>query len=285
MKNTQPIDFPGIENILKNINLYKKKFLEDSVIVFRNANLTYDEQSYFHNELSKLLNYNIILKEDNKADMYLENHAKTILTKSAQKDEILLSWHLEHVYYKNPIVISTWNMTKFKTDNENGKTYFLDCEKAYNEMPEDWKNFLSQCRVSQSLKQGPKETIEWDSGRTKNSDKDWKENNYCPVSEHWITENPTLRLAIIKEDSSILYTLVSVDDRDPTELEVELFEEIIAWFAKYVYTNEDERIVHKWQEGDLLIVDIFKLAHAVTGGFNPEDREFIGMWGYKNLKD
>jgi alpha-ketoglutarate-dependent taurine dioxygenase len=285
MKNTQPIDFPGIENILKNIDLYKKKFLKDSVIVFRNANLTYDEQSYFHNELSKLLNYNIILKEDNKADMYLENHAKTILTKSAQKDDILLSWHLEHVYYKNPIVISTWNMTKFTTDSENGKTYFLDCEKAYNEMPEDWKNFLIRCKVSQSLKQSPDIPTKWDSERTKIADKDWQENNYCPVSKHWITENSTLRLAIVKEDSSILYTLVSVDDRDPTELEIKLFEEIFTWFAKYVYTNEDEKIVHKWKQGDLLIVDIFKLAHAVTGGFNPDDREFIGMWGYKNLKD
>ena len=33
----------------------------------------------------------------------------------------------------------------------------------------------------------------------------------------------------------------------------------------------------------LVIPDLFKLAHAVTGGFKSEDREFRGIWGYKNI--
>jgi hypothetical protein len=40
-------------------------------------------------------------------------------------------------------------------------------------------------------------------------------------------------------------------------------------------------MVHRWQQGDLIIPDMFKLAHAVTGGFKSEDREFRGIWAYQ----
>lgn len=264
MKYTEPIDFPGMESIKENIDLYKKKFLDDSIIVFRNANLTYDEQSSFHYELSKLFNYNVLFIENNKLDNYVENHSKRTSIGTAQKDDILLPWHVEHSYYKNPIVISTWNMVKFTTDSENGKTYFLDCEYAYNAMSEEWQNFLTRCKiniVSNKIK--------------------YNFNDYCPVSKHWVTEKPVIRMPIIN-DSSKITALISVDDKKPTESEEKLFEEICNWFGNYVYTNEEEKITHKWQQGDLLVVDIFKLAHAVGGGFTPQDREFIGMWGYKD---
>ena len=46
--------------------------------------------------------------------------------------------------------------------------------------------------------------------------------------------------------------------------------------------DESIRIVHDWKQGDLVLMDAFKLAHAVTGGFKPEDREFTGIWGYRD---
>lgn len=267
MKNTEIIEFPGIQNVLDNIDIYKKKFLKDSLIVFRNANLTYEDQSFFHAELAKRLNYNILISPENKADKYIENHSKRRLIDVAKQDDILLGWHVEHVYYKNPIVISTWNMTKFTTNSENGKTYFVDCEKAYNEMPEHWRNFLARCKVNNP------------------GDNSWNTiSEYPVVKNHWITGNPVLRL-VIKLNKDDISNLVSVDDKDPTSAEKEFFEEISVWLGDYVYNNEEARIVHKWQQGDILMVDIFKLAHAVTGGFKPEDREFIGMWGYKDPKD
>jgi alpha-ketoglutarate-dependent taurine dioxygenase len=80
----------------------------------------------------------------------------------------------------------------------------------------------------------------------------------------------------------VLYSLVSYKGETPTAEQRQKFSEIFNWIDDYVKNNDDNRIVHKWQQGDLLFSDIFKLMHAVTGGFNPEDREFIGIWGYAN---
>lgn len=263
MINTQPIEFPGLQEVLGNSDLYKQKLLDDSIIVFRNANLTYDDQSFFHAELGKFFNYSII-KRGTKTDNYIENHSAREWIETAGTNDILLPWHIEHLYYRNPIVISTWNMTKFTTDNENGKTYFIDSEQAYNLMPEEWKLFLNSCKIN-----NPNEEI------NDNAD------DFSPIVNHWITGNKMIRLAP-RENRTSGTTLRSVNDREPTELEKELFEEIFIWFGNYVYNNEENRIVHRWQQGDLLIVDIFKMAHSVTGGFDPADREFIGMWGYQN---
>ena len=267
MNYTQPIEFPGIQAILDNVELYKHKFLDESIIVFRNANLSYDDQSFLHAELGKLFNYNVDIAEGEKTAKYIENHSERPLIETATSDDILLPWHLEHLYSGNPKVISTWNMTKFTTDNENGKTYFIDCGKAYNAMPEEWKIFLNVCKINNP-----------------NPETDENLDNFSPVVSHWINDGLLLRLAPRKNKDSGT-TLRSVYDREPTELEKTLFEEIFTWFGNYVYDNEEERIVHKWEQGDLLVVDIFKLAHAVTGGFSPADREFIGMWGFKNPND
>ena len=116
--------------------------------------------------------------------------------------------------------------------------------------------------------------------QNKNNKNDRNLNDFPLVSKHWITGNPVFRITIRKNKIS-LNTLKFVDGKKPTGLQQKLFKEIFAWFGDYVYDNKKERIVHEWKQGDLLIADIFKLAHAVTGGFKPEEREFIGMWGYK----
>lgn len=267
MKYTQPVEFPGIQEVLDNVEVYKQKFLDDSIIVFRNANLSYDDQSFLHAQLGPLLGYYIDTEGDDKTSRYIENHSERPLIETATAGDILLPWHIENLYSGNPKVFSTWNMTKFTTDIENGKTYFIDCEKAYNAMPEEWKIFLDVCKINNP-----------------NIATDENLDDFSPVANHWMNSNLLLRLAPRKNKDSGT-TLRSVYDREPTELEKTLFEEIFTWFGNYVYDNEEERIVHKWQQGDLLIVDIFKLAHAVTGGFSPADREFIGMWGFKNQND
>lgn len=264
MINTQPVEFPGIQEVLDNSDFYKQKFLDDSIIVFRNANLTHEEQSSFHAELGELFNYHIIKVGDNQTDNYVENHSERELIETAGANDILLPWHIEHLYYQNPIVISTWNMVNFSTDTENGKTYFIDSEQAYNAMPEIWRSFLNLCKINNP-----------------NPETNQNIDDFCPIVNHWISGNPSIRLAPRNNQGSGS-TLKSVDNREATQTEKDLFEEIFMWFGDYVYNNEENRIVHKWQQGDLLIVDIFKMAHAVTGGFSPVNREFIGMWGYQN---
>jgi len=175
-------------------------------------------------------------------------------------DEIMLRWHMEHIYSDNPIIAATWNMINFNTDNNNGKTYFVDSEQVYKMMPNEWKNFLEKC------------TLNWNEAGI---------NNFQIVKNHWITKNKVFRIRI-NSDKELIKESFLVDNNIPSHEEIKLFEEIVVWFANQVMNNEDIRIVHKWKQGDIVIPDMFKLAHAVTGGFDSIDRKFIGIWGYKD---
>jgi alpha-ketoglutarate-dependent taurine dioxygenase len=261
MISTEPVNFLGVDDIKTNISLYLNKFIKDGIIVFRNANLNKEEHVIFNEHLSYLFGWNIHKNtESNETYSYTENHSANEDLEGSKNNDIALVWHLEHVSYQNPIVSGTWNMEIFTTDSENGKTYFVDSEKIYNRMSNDWKDFLSLCLVKSKISQ----------------------KTYRPVQEHWITKNPTLRLDVDNLKFNINYTeLVSVNDNIPAENDFIVFNEILQWFSNEVFNNEDIRVVHKWQQGDLVLVDIFKMVHAVTGGFKPSDREFTGIWGYK----
>lgn len=260
MKYTEPVEFPGMEELINNLDFYKDKLLNESVIVFRNANLTYEEQSYLHKAMGDYFGWYTYVR-DQKVDRYIENHEKRELVNLSKGDDVMVAWHMEFPEYQTSILAGTWNMTKFKTDSENGKTYFLDTNILYTLLPEEWQEFLSNSLVEVIYR----------------NDLD----PYCPVRPHWITNKPIIRL-MLPERNEALYRLSSYKGEPATVEQQETFNKIFMWIANYVKNNDENRIVHKWQEGDLLFSDIFKLMHAVTGGFNPEDREFIGIWGYAN---
>lgn len=263
MINIEPIEFTSIQEIKDNFNFYKNKFIKDSVIVFRNANLTHEEHvevNKFFGEKFGWLNFKRNFEE---VDNYVEDHARIENILTTNGDDVVVFWHIEHVYYKNPIVAATWNMLVFNTNNENGKTYFVDSSKLYKNLKDEWKNFLHASIVGVGKFDG-----------------DFKFDDYSPIGYHWITNESVIRLRIDKLDGAT-NNLVSVNERTPTEEEDKIFKDICSWFNNQVTTNEELRIVHKWQKGDLVVTDLFRLAHAVTGGFNPEDRRFVGIWGYR----
>jgi alpha-ketoglutarate-dependent taurine dioxygenase len=262
MKDIVPIEFTSIEEIENNFNFYKNNFVENSVIVFRNANLTQEE----HDNISRLFGKKfgwIVRDKAGEPDKYIEDHSRLTKKSNTTKDEILVFWHMEHVYYKNPIVAATWNMLVFNTNNENGKTYFVDSSKLYEKLSDEWKNFLNNSMININ-EENPEIVVD----------------NFSPVGIHWITNKPVIRLMLDMSNGST-NKLVSINGQTPTKEELNTFKNICTWFNKEVITNEEIRMVHKWQKGDLVLVDLFRLAHAVTGGFDSIDRKFVGIWGYK----
>ncbi len=265
---TQPMQFPGVEEIVNNFEYYKEKFIKDSYLVFRDANLNKEDHASFHKTLGRLFGWYTNESPDD-VYSYTENHSHNELIGVSGKDDIMLNWHIEHVYYENPIVAATWNMLIFKTDSENGKTYFVDSEKVYNSMPDEWKNFLSKCITNTAeINSGGKNSVMF-------------KNNYNVVKNHWLTKNKLIRLYVPK-DSENPSSLVFFDNEEPTPEQSKKFKEICFWFSDQVKNNEEIRVVHKWKQGDIFIPDMFKLAHAVTGGFNPSDRQFTGIWGHQD---
>ena len=69
------------------------------------------------------------------------------------------------------------------------------------------------------------------------------------------------------------------DGREPNKEEIDIHKKLVSWICSQVWDNKDIRMVLKWEEGDLAVPDLFKLAHSVSGGFIENQRTLEGMFG------
>jgi len=73
---TQPIEFTSIDDIVNNYKKYKDTFISNSILVFRNANLSYDDQVIFHKRLGESFGWHTHIEEDGNTSKYIEDHSK-----------------------------------------------------------------------------------------------------------------------------------------------------------------------------------------------------------------
>jgi alpha-ketoglutarate-dependent taurine dioxygenase len=251
----------SLEEALELVPEVANRLKTDVVVGIRGANLSDEEQIKFTRALGDVFGWYPNTSSDFK-QKYQENHGQNTFKSELTGDEICLHWHLEWVGYEVPIIGATWNMINFKCDPEAGKTYFVDSSKIYQNMPKDMKEFARRCVSA------------W-TGKTAARDINYTQ----VVQEHPVTKDPVLRIDIadIISTPDLLYT---VDSREPTEEERLQYMALRDYFVEQTYNNEEIRVVHRWEQGDLLIPNMFKALHAVTGGFDSKDREFIGYWAY-----
>lgn len=258
MQDVTVIEFPGMDSIKSNLDYYKQKFLDEKIIVFRNAYADFAMQQDLMHIFGDLLGWYPNSKDKSKSD-YIEDHHKHMKgPTTATKDEWMLGWHIEWVEYENDSFYgSTWNMTKFDCDYDTGNTCFYDMTDLYNRLDKDETDFLDKCRVEGVKKDGNNVRFDY-------------------VKSHWITNEKTLRPHL---GGYLPILLVEFDGREPLEEDNKRFIELNAKVIKTVWEDTEFRKVHRWQKGDLLIPDLFKLAHAVTGGFGENQRRLDGMFG------
>jgi alpha-ketoglutarate-dependent taurine dioxygenase len=273
MKQIKIIKSPSFEELKENIGYYANMFISEGVIALRNANFSNDEQYLINEQIGNVLNW--YPKTDSKEKgriHYQENHSRMYKhnPERTDKDKLILLWHMEHTDYKNPIVGATWNMYLFNTDPSNGRTAFVDTSEIYKKMPDDWKKFLSNC-------------IEIISKNSRIGDSDeefaWKEFEIPCVQKHWFNDEPTIRIDLDSKDNRL--GIKFIDNKEVTKEDLILFQKIKNYVFSEIYDNKDNLLYHEWNQGDMIIVDLFKMAHAVYGGFLPEEREFSGYWAYK----
>jgi alpha-ketoglutarate-dependent taurine dioxygenase len=176
---------------------------------------------------------------------------------------------MEHPDYDNhtPLVAGVWNMQKFTCSPDVGITYFMDSRDVYEKLfSEEEKSFLRQAEAS------------W--VETYSEDKEIT-NTVKVVARHWIDGRELMRF--MHQLPSV--KLFKIDGQDPTKDQEAFFKELVLKFVHEVSENTDLRIAHRWQQGDILIPDLNTMAHAVTGGFSPEEREFTGYWCFLNIEE
>lgn len=271
MSDLNTIEFIDIPSIIENIDIYKEIFVRDGILAFRNANLSHEEHVVVHDIFGNALGSH----RETHTDGYLENHSNTYeyggWGSTPGPDDIILSWHIEHPSFENRIVLGTWNMHNFKTDSDNGKTYFVDNKAMHERMPNHFKEFAKKCTIIDPYPYSEA------SGK------------HQLLLDHWLTGKPVITVSHIYKmaeadnlENNQLPKLYKFDGNDPSESDYRQYFEIIKWIHDQLYGNLDARIVHRWKQGDLVIPDMSRMCHAVTGGFSSEDREFRGIWGRRD---
>jgi alpha-ketoglutarate-dependent taurine dioxygenase len=271
MITVNKVDFISIEEIKSNPDKYKEIYLRDKIIVFRNANLTKEQQSDLMVFFGDLLNWYPNSKDPYIAD-YIEDHHKHMPTQGyVGKDELMLAWHTEHVENEeNSHHGATWRMEKFDCPADSGHTYFVDMAKMFEDLNKEDQDFLSRCI-------NKLETVESKYVGEERLDVIISKDFSC-VNYHPITKEKTVRLWLFSQNLQCL-SLYKIDDREPNEEERTRHKNLTQWICNQVWKNEDIRMVLKWQEGDLAVPDLYKLAHSVSGGFTKNQRTLSGQFG------
>ena len=263
-------EYKGVEDIRKNISDYFNKFEENSVICFRGGDVSKDEQSEIFKIFGDLANWfpNTKALETqqgidafNQFSFYSENHWHAF-PQNLKNDQIVITWHLEHFYKKNNRTAGAiWNMKTFTCDPESGKTLFVDAHKLWKTLTKEEQQFLANSETYFYY---------------------FDEVFTAPcVSIHFRTGEELAHVDFDPKLETRRY-LYRYNGFEPSDAETQEFNRIMMFLNHQVKTNEDIRIVHSWRQGDIIIPDLFKLIHTITGGFQPEERYFNGVWAFQH---
>jgi alpha-ketoglutarate-dependent taurine dioxygenase len=274
-KVVQPILVESFSSLINNLPQHIDLFKKEAIVVFRGLRFSREEQlivtrifgdsiGWYPNTTSNLEQYS----------SYEENHSQTMNKfdkHNVAKDELFLPWHLEHMGHKNPAIGATWNMEKFTCDYGIGNTLFTNISDIYDLFDDEETSFFKKCKIAAFYG--------WAA--------DEKGNQKEPVIHDAVqfyepSGRMALRLnALFKYDRETFY-LHSFDDREPSDEENSRFMELSLRFTENLQNNEELQYVHMWQENDLVVVDLFLMAHAVFGGFKASERFFHGYWAHRN---
>jgi hypothetical protein len=266
MKHLSVINNSSFQEFLENSEKYVNSLKDLGAIVLRGHRFSRKEQliatQVFGNYLGYYPNLNSM-----KFWHYEESHTVSInRRKWATKQDILVPWHLEHFGYPNPAIGATWNMEKFTCDNDVGATLFVDTSDVFALLDNEQKSFLRLCKISALPSCDdpvmPKTPTVFNA-----------------IQKHKLSNKEIMRMTFCREgETSTNCKLIEFNGSEPNDYAIGMFGWYEQWLGEQVLNNTNIRQVHYWQDGDLLIVDLMVMFHAVLGGFSETERFFNGFW-------
>jgi alpha-ketoglutarate-dependent taurine dioxygenase len=254
----------SLADAISNIDDIARLFAEEGIVLLRGHKFSTEEQLATAKILGDEFSWNVC--SDASSDtlssaIYYGGHSDIQGRDYNQtREEYVLDWHIEQVYYVDPVLAGLWSMTTFTADSKSGNTRFVDSTGLFDSLTDSDKEFLSQSVVS------------WNKPLSSGSGP-----FFTPaVSDHPITGRPTLR---VETDQGCISMpkLELWAGSHPTVNQVETFENIMTAIKARLLSDQDIRYSQRWQEGDLLIVDLFRMYHAVMGGFGFGQRIITGI--------
>jgi len=256
------------ESIIKNISSYVDLFLLDGIICFNQLNLSTEEQLKLMDLLSKFINFQI------SGTPHTEDHRHTFNRhkEPISPQDLFIEWHIENIHKETPETIACWNMTTCLTKSGAGDTVFVNMENFYAKIPEQWRIFLKDIKIKSTVKTDNNGKFLFDNDLSKTAEQ-------SVVIVHPVTNQLVLRIPIYDDE----YIVSSYQNKNLNKNDLTMMEDIKKYIKTNIADNKNikERII--WKQGDLVVVDLFKMAHAVYGGFSAGDRILHRIWGYYNV--
>jgi len=272
------IQFPGVDIVLQEWEKYKDIFVKDGIIPFRNAFISFEEQKRLFVGLGEKIGWHV-------STPYDEDHRRI---EKKTYDHCVLTWHVEHSYWQNPVSAASWYMHTFKEKNpKNGRTLFYPMDKYFDNLSEEEKEFSLSAYIK----------LIHDPDRGHNLYEFIDPSKNWSVGEEYVTKRPIAidhfvsgkkvyriaNLGVLPDHFDSIHFLDNVNGEKPTKDQEKAYARQTLQAKQKVAKNfasetDDICLIHEWQEGDMLIPDLFKMAHSITGGFQSANREFHGIW-------
>jgi len=170
-------------------------------------------------------------------------------------EDYVLDWHIEQVFYKCPPLAGIWCMKEITCPPGSGNTLFADSNEIYESLSEEDKKFLSGAVVF------------WDKPANDHVGPFYTK----AVDTHPITSVPIIRVETDR-GCYIMPALHSLHNKSATLEEIKRFEEIMVSIKTRLTDDHELRYVQQWEPGDMIVVDLFRMYHAVLGGFKYNER-------------
>ena len=302
-------DKPSVDSVLMDINKYVESFAKYGIVVFKDA--YYSEHDVIRiltkmgSELgwtpnhpgSDYENGTATPSSDHSTWKHIVRHTERIGEATSSDRNLastqIIQWHLDGVAAEFQHLAAGWNMQVFTCDPSCGSSGFLDMEAFLDAVPDNYLSLLKRSKIAHlPIMHNP--SVAMESTKTEfmrllqdlNNptwvfDVDDYISSYprAAIGIHPYTKNLVLRTDPVRAPWGVQEFLFSVDGRKPTNEELALFDEYIAWLERAIdRASSGVTYWHHWGPGDFVVPDLFRMLHGVRGGFKDGERIFNAYW-------
>ncbi len=259
--------FKTLEDVYKNLDQVYEEYKSSGLIVIKGLDLSDQEHIELSSAVSSLISSNTDIKISVKEvapDPYRLDYSQVQYMPGP--NSFILPMHLEHLETEtagSPIVLGVWRMVEFTAPAGTGDTVFVDTSKIFEDATPEMRDFLTKCQIQWNLQANPGDTtLYWGTATGLNM----------------VSGKTTIRIEIKENESNVFPSnLQRYDGRTPTDEENELYSYCRDWYQNEVTSNSSRRYRHHWEKNDVLIFDVYRMAHGVYGGFEKGDRILAGI--------
>jgi alpha-ketoglutarate-dependent taurine dioxygenase len=258
-KNLNALHVDSFADAISSVPLMVERFKESGIVLVQGHKFSEEEQMQVTRLLGDELDWHLHSEVDAHALEQGSHHGGQSIDPDKEynsgKNDYLLDWHIEQVYFTYPPMGGVWYMSHFSGPEGSGHTRFVDSAELFNLFSEEDKEFFR------------KSIVLWDKPCNEGAG---------PFYTQAVVTHPLINKEVLRIETDagcrILPTLYSYDGRKPSEQEQAKFDLLLKTLKQELTDNISIRYEQNWREGDLILVDLFRMYHAVMGGFGYNER-------------